>query len=181
MRLAINLIFILLLFNFVNQTLNKVLPAYKNFLNSSESKNQKENELLKVRELNKKFEFLQKDIIKKIYEKKQSGYLDDYLPDNFVDYEFTIFLNALLSSNQFPQPHIQNFSQEIINHPNYKNIKFKKISFSINHTGSFSEILRLINVFQSSSRIFEIEKLTMSKNNGNINANLLISTYYFEK
>jgi len=181
MRLTINLIFIILIFNFINDVFNKVLPSYKEFLKSSEVKNQKENELAKIKELNKKFEFLQQDIIKNIYNQKQSGYWDDYLPDKFVDYEFTIFLNALLSSNQFPQPHIQNFSQEIINAPNYKNIKLKKITFSLNHSGSFNDLLKLINVFQSSSRIFEIERLNISKGDGNINANLLISTYYFEK
>jgi hypothetical protein len=181
MRLLINLIFIVLFFFFFNNVVNGLIPAYKIFLKTSEEKNLVENELLITKAIENQFKFLQSEQVASIVKTKKSGYFDYYLPSKFIDYELTMFINQIFYISNLPQPNIYSFNKEEINHPLFKKIKITKYSFSVNQVLSYNDLIKLINNFENSSRIFTIDNLTLKSTpqSNLIETNMQISTYYF--
>ncbi|GIW65943.1 MAG: hypothetical protein KatS3mg094_462 [Candidatus Parcubacteria bacterium] len=181
MRLLINLIFIILFFFFINSVFNSLIPSYRNYLNSVEEKNKVENELMLTKSVKEQFEFLQLKDVVNIVKLKKDNYFDYFLPSNYIDYELTMFINQLFYIAGFPQPNVYSFNQEEIIHPQIKNAKVSKLSFSIMEEETLDNIIKLISTLENSSRIFEIETLDLKrgKENNLINSSLKISTYYF--
>lgn len=180
MRLLVNLIFIILFFIFFNSLFNSLFPNYKNFLNSVKQKNEIKNELLKTKEIEKQFQFLQSESVEGILKTKKSGYFDYFLPSKFINYELTMFINQLFFISGFPQPNIYSFNKSEFTHPDFKKAKIIKLNFSVNEKSKWEELLRLINNLENSSRIFVVESINFKPtNDNNIEANLNISTYYY--
>ncbi|GIW66324.1 MAG: hypothetical protein KatS3mg095_0222 [Candidatus Parcubacteria bacterium] len=181
MRLLVNLIFIILFFVLVNSVFTSLIPAYRNFLNSSEEKNKFENELLEVKALKDQFKILESEQIGSIVKIKKSGYLDYFLPSKYIDYELTMFINQLFYIAGFTQPNVYSFNKEEIIHPQFNKNKATKFSFTITEQTNLDNLLKLISTLENSSRIFEIESLTLQRNNenNNLDVNMKISTYYF--
>ncbi|MGC8981657.1 MAG: hypothetical protein ACP5JU_01780 [Minisyncoccia bacterium] len=182
MRLFINLIIVILIFIALILFLNSFIPAYKNYSVSVQNKNEALNKLSKTSLVNQLISgLLQKDEIKKIYATEEKGYFDFYIPKKFNDYDLTLLINSIFRSSGFPEPNIYQFKQEEISIPNLENHKILKVSFDVNQSGRYDDILNLIKNFENHSRIFKINSLTLTKKENNlIEANINISTYYME-
>ncbi|MCS7184091.1 MAG: hypothetical protein NZ866_01945 [Patescibacteria group bacterium] len=181
MRLLVNLIFIILFFVLLNSIFSYLIPTYRNYLSSAEEKNKVENELLETKAIEEQFKFLQSNEIADILKIKKSGFLEYFLPSKFIDYELTIFINQLFFLAGFKQPNIYSFNKEEIVHPEFKKAKLTKFSFSFSDKSDFNSLLKLINTLENSSRIFDIESLSLKRSaeGNNIEFTFKASTYYF--
>jgi len=181
MRLLANLLIILLIFINLQQFFNNLIPAYKNYLNVAQNKNEAYNRLKKVESINKFFDdFRNKKAseISSINQIEEKGELDILLPQKFEDYELILIVNSIFRSAGFNDPNVYQFEEEKLNHPQLSFLSLVKKNFSFKTEGSYENVLNLIRTFENHSRIFEINSLVLSKSENVINVEASLGTYY---
>jgi len=181
MRLFASLLIIVLIFVNVQQFFGALIPAYKNYLKSVQSKNETYNKLRKVEFIGKFFDDLKNkkgNELSSINQIEEKGELDILLPKKFEDYELVLIINSIFRSSGFNDPNIYQFQEEKLNHPQLSFLNLIKKNFSIKTVGSYGDLINLIKNFENHSRIFEFNKLNLSKAEDKIDLNADLGVYY---
>ena len=181
MRLFASLLIIILIFVNVQQFFGALIPAYKNYLKSVQNKNETYNKLRKVEFIGKFFDDLKNkkaNELSSINQIEEKGELDILLPKKFEDYELVLIINSIFRSSGFNDPNIYQFQEEKLNHPQLSFLNLIKKNFSIKTVGSYGDLINLIKNFENHSRIFEFNKLNLSKAEDKIDLNADLGVYY---
>ncbi|MFZ8848463.1 MAG: hypothetical protein ACO2O4_04500 [Minisyncoccia bacterium] len=181
MRLFASLLIIVLIFVNVQQFFGALIPAYKNYLKSVQNKNETYNKLRKVEFIGKFFDDLKNkkaNELSSINQIEEKGELDILLPKKFEDYELVLIINSIFRSSGFNDPNIYQFQEEKLNHPQLSFLNLIKKNFSIKTVGSYGDLINLIKNFENHSRIFEFNKLNLSKAEDKIDLNADLGVYY---
>lgn len=183
MRLAVNLLIIILVFIIINQALVNLLPAYRELLKSSENKNEVLNQLKKIEIFKKDLEaIINSPNTKYIYEAKQQGLLDIYLPSQFNDYELIILVNTIFRSSGLEEPNVYEFQDGLKDIPNLPSLKIGKKTFRVNFVTNYENLLNLLSNLENYSRFFEIENISIKKSEeGKLNIQATISYLYLSQ
>jgi len=181
MRLFVSLLIIVLIFVNIQQFFGALIPAYKNYLKSVQNKNEAYNKLKKVEFIGKFFDDLKNkkaNEISSINQIEEKGELDILLPQKFEDYELVLIINSIFRSSGFNDPNIYQFQEEKLNHPQLSFLNLIKKNFSIKMVGSYGDVINLIKNFENHSRIFEFNKVNLSKAEDKIDLNADLGAYY---
>lgn len=181
MRLFASLLIIVLIFVNVQQFFGALIPAYKNYLKSVQNKNETYNKLRKVEFIGKFFDDLKNkkaNELSSINQIEEKGELDILLPKKFEDYELVLIINSIFRSSGFNDPNIHQFQEEKLNHPQLSFLNLIKKNFSIKTVGSYGDLINLIKNFENHSRIFEFNKLNLSKAEDKIDLSADLGVYY---
>jgi Tfp pilus assembly protein PilO len=181
MRLFASLLIIVLIFVNVQQFFGALIPAYKNYLKSVQNKNETYNKLRKVEFIGKFFDDLKNkkaNELSSINQIEEKGELDILLPKKFEDYELVLIINSIFRSSGFNDPNIYQFQEEKLNHPQLSFLNLIKKNFSIKTVGSYGDLINLIKNFENHSRIFEFNKLNLSKAEEKIDLSAELGVYY---
>ncbi len=181
MRLLVNLLIIILIFVNIQQFLNSLLPAYKNYLNVVQKKNEVFNKLKKVETIGKLFDKFRNEKsteISSIAELEKSGQFDILLPKKFNDYELTLIINSIFRNSGFNDINIYQFEESKIKHPQLDSLELVKENFSFKITGNYDNLFNLIKNFENHTRFFEFNSLNLTKAEENILLNANVGTYY---
>ncbi len=181
MRLFVSLLIIVLIFVNVQQFFGALIPAYKNYLKSVQNKNETYNKLRKVEFIGKFFDDLKNkkaNELSSINQIEEKGELDILLPKKFEDYELVLVINSIFRSSGFNDPNIYQFQEEKLNHPQLSFLNLIKKNFSIKTVGSYGDLINLIKNFENHSRIFEFNKLNLSKAEDKIDLSADLGVYY---
>jgi Tfp pilus assembly protein PilO len=157
------------------------MPAYKNYLKSVQNKNESYNKLRKVEFIGKFFDDLKNkkaNEISSINQIEEKGELDILLPKKFEDYELVLIINSIFRGSGFNDPNIFQFQEEKLNHPQLSFLNLIKKNFSIKTVGSYGDVINLIKNFENHSRIFEFNKVNLSKAEDKIDLNADLGVYY---
>jgi Tfp pilus assembly protein PilO len=181
MRLFVSLLIIVLIFVNIQQFFNALIPAYKNYLKSVQNKNEAYNKLKKVEFIGKFFDDLKNkkaNEISSINQIEEKGELDILLPQKFEDYELVLIINSIFRSSGFNDPNIYQFQEEKLNHPQLSFLNLIKKNFSIKMVGNYGDVINLIKNFENHSRIFEFNKINLSKAEDKIDLSADLGVYY---
>lgn len=181
MRLFVSLLIIVLIFVNIQQFFGALIPAYKNYLKSVQNKNEAYNKLRKVEFIGKFFDDLKNkkaNEISSINQIEEKGELDILLPKKFEDYELVLIINSIFRSSGFNDPNIFQFQEEKLNHPQLSFLNLIKKNFSIKTPGSYGDLINLIKNFENHSRIFEFNKINLSKAEDKIDLSADLGVYY---
>ena len=181
MRLFASLLIIVLIFVNIQQFFSALIPAYKNYLKSVQNKNEAYNKLKKVEFIGKFFDDLKNkkaNEISSINQIEEKGELDILLPQKFEDYELVLIINSIFRSSGFNDPNIYQFQEEKLNHPQLSFLNLIKKNFSIKMVGSYGDVINLIKNFENHSRIFEFNKINLSKAEDKIDLSADLGVYY---
>jgi Tfp pilus assembly protein PilO len=181
MRLFVSLLIIVLIFVNVQQFFSALMPAYKNYLKSVQNKNESYNKLRKVEFIGKFFDDLKNkkaNELSSMNQIEEKGELDILLPKKFEDYELVLIINSIFRSSGFNDPNIYQFQEEKLNHPQLSFLNLIKKNFSIKTVGSYGEVINLIKNFENHSRIFEFNKVNLSKAEDKIDLSADLGVYY---
>jgi Tfp pilus assembly protein PilO len=181
MRLFVSLLIIVLIFVNIQQFFGALIPAYKNYLKSVQNKNEAYNKLKKVEFIGKFFDDLKNkkaNEISSINQIEEKGELDILLPQKFEDYELVLIINSIFRSSGFNDPNIYQFQEEKLNHPQLSFLNLIKKNFSIKMVGSYGDVINLMKNFENHSRIFEFNKVNLSKAEDKIDLNADLGAYY---
>jgi Tfp pilus assembly protein PilO len=181
MRLFVSLLIIVLIFLNIQQFFGALIPAYKNYLKSVQNKNEAYNKLKKVEFIGKFFDDLKNkkaNEISSINQIEEKGELDILLPQKFEDYELVLIINSIFRSSGFNDPNIFQFQEEKLNHPQLSFLNLIKKNFSIKMVGSYGDVINLIKNFENHSRIFEFNKINLSKAEDKTDLNADLGVYY---
>jgi len=182
MRLAINLIIIILIFFILQQFFGVVVPKYKELLRLSEDKNVAENKLKKIEIFKSAIEKIANDpMALKIYETKKQGILDLYLPTDFQDYELILIINTIFRSSGLGEPNIYQFSDDKISLPNIPSAQLTKKVFEVSFKASLNDLLNLLKNFENYSRFFEIENLDIKKEDNLLGIKMKVAYFYLSQ
>lgn len=182
MRLAINLIIIILIFFILQQFFGVVVPKYKELLRLSEDKNVAENKLKKIEIFKSAIEKIANDpTVLKIYETKKQGILDLYLPTDFQDYELILIINTIFRSSGLGEPNIYQFSDDKISLPNIPSAQLTKKVFEVSFKASLNDLLNLLKNFENYSRFFEIENLDIKKEDNLLGIKMKVAYFYLSQ
>lgn len=183
MRLAVNLLIIVLLFAIINQIITRVVPAYRELLKSSEQKNEALNKLKNLEIIKKGLEdILNSQDAGYIYEFKKEGLLDIYLPTQFKDYELILLVNTIFRSSNLEEPNIYSFKDGEIEIPDIPSVKIGKKTFEVNFITNYENLINLLSNFENYSRFFDIENLSIKKaEEGKLNVSASISYMYLSQ
>jgi len=181
MRLFINLLIIILIFVNIQQFFNNLAPAYKNYLNSVQNKNEAYNKFRQVEFIGKFFDDFKNQKINElssINQIEEKGELDILLPKKFEDYELVLIINSIFRSSGFNDPNIYQFQEEKLSHPQLSFLNLLKKNFSFKIEGTYGDIVNLIKNFENHSRIFEINNLSLSREEDKISLEANLGVYY---
>jgi len=181
MRLFASLLIIVLIFVNIQQFFSALIPAYKNYLKSVQNKNETYNKLRKVEFIGKFFDDLKNkkaNELSSINQIEEKGELDILLPKKFEDYELVLIINSIFRSSGFNDPNIFQFQEEKLNHPQLSFLNLIKKNFSIKTVGSYGDVINLIKNFENHSRIFEFNKINLSKAEDKIDLSADLGVYY---
>ncbi len=182
MRLAINLIIIILIFFILQQFFGVVVPKYNELLRLSEDKNVAENKLKKIEIFKSAIEKIANDpMALKIYETKKQGILDLYLPTDFQDYELILIINTIFRSSGLGEPNIYQFSDDKISLPNIPSAQLTKKVFEVSFKASLNDLLNLLKNFENYSRFFEIENLDIKKEDNLLGIKMKVAYFYLSQ
>lgn len=183
MRLAIYLLILILIFFIIQQFVGLIIPKYNELLKLSQEKNEAENKLKKVEIFKDLINKIMNDPTSlKIYEAKKQGLLDLYLPTKFEDFELVLIINAIFRSSGLGEPNVYKFSEEKISIPNISGVELTKKTFEVSFKSSFNDLVNLLKNFENYSRFFEVENLSIKKEENNLlGIQLTISYFYLSK
>lgn len=180
MKLAINLLIIILIFFIIHQFFNSILPKYNELVKLSIDKNEAKNKLKKVELFKKTLDKIINDPSSlKIYKAKEEGLLDLYLPTKFEDFELILIINTLFRSSGLGEPNVFTFSEGAIKLPNIPSAELTKKSFDISLKASLNDLLNLLTNFENYSRFFEIENLDIKKEENNLLGIRMSISYFY--
>ena len=169
MRLAVSLIILILIFFIVQQFLGVVVPKYNDLIKSAQDKNEAINKLNKVESIKKKInEIVSKEIFPKIYSAEKDGLLDLYLPKKYEDYELILIINALFRSSNLGEPNVYKFEEDKIELPNISSVIINKKIFEVSFKATLNDLLLLLSNIENYSRFFEVESLSIKKEENNL-------------
>ncbi|MEK7673733.1 MAG: hypothetical protein AAB371_00855 [Patescibacteria group bacterium] len=179
MRFAINILVLILLFEIASGIFSGILPNYRILLTELSKKNNEQQKLEKIKATKDLFNTIsQRSEIKGL--DLSRDYFEIYLPTKFKDYELTAILFQLLKKNGFSFKSLdfkeaEDIKIETINLP-----LIKKVKFSLVIDGQYNSIMNFIQDLENNSRIFYVDKITLSRSSNGVSANLELSSFYLK-
>ena len=181
MKLFVNLLIIVLIFVNLQQFFNTLIPAYKNYLQSAQDKNEVYTKSRKIEIIGKFFDDLKNtraNELSSINQIEEKGELDILLPKRFEDYELVLIINSIFRSSGFNDANIYQFQEEKLTHPQLSFLNLIKKNFSFKIETNYPDAINLLKNFENHSRIFEVNKINLSKAEDKISFNADLGVYY---
>jgi len=181
MRLFVNLLIIVLIFVNLQQFFNTLIPAYKNYLQSVQDKNEVYTKSRRIEIIGKFFDDLKNtraNELSSINQIEEKGELDILLPKRFEDYELVLIINSIFRSSGFNDANIYQFQEEKLTHPQLSFLNLIKKNFSFKIETNYPDAINLLKNFENHSRIFEVNKINLSKAEDKISFNADLGVYY---
>ncbi len=181
MRLIVNLLIIIIMFEVASGVVRDLIPNYRQVLGLIQERNVEREKLQRIGQIRNLFDRLsQRRDLSRLH--LSEAYFETYLPSQFRDYEALAIVDGILRSNGFQSQNV-GFS-EVKQHPiSGINLPLiREYMFNLPLEGSYTAINQVIRDFETNSRVFAIKRIELHRSDrapSLIRASLDVATYSF--